>query len=77
MHGGVIWHMLRVLAESFVVSPPSGVRIKTRLRPTPTQEQVLREVGSLLGSLYRSDLVTRLSQGKQPRRSSERFVNRI
>jgi hypothetical protein len=32
--------MLRVLAESFVVSPPSGVRIKTRLRPTPAQEQV-------------------------------------
>src|SRR5665811_1083587 len=56
--------MLRVLAESFVVSPPSGVTIKTRLRPTPAEEQALREVGTFLGSLYRADLVTRLSQGK-------------
>src|SRR5665647_3895472 len=56
--------MLRVLAESFVVSPPSGVTIKTRLRSTPAEEQALREVGTFLGSLYRADLVTRLSQGK-------------
>src|SRR5450759_3637510 len=56
--------MLRGLAESFVVSPPSGVTIKTRLRPTPAEEQALREVGTFLGSLYRADLVTRLSQGK-------------
>src|SRR5450759_4874101 len=56
--------MLRVLAESFVVSPPSGVTIKTRLRPTPAEEQALREVGTFLGSLYRADLVRRLSQGK-------------
>src|SRR5665647_76231 len=56
--------MLRALAESFVVSPPSGVTIKTRLRPTPAEEQALREVGTFLGSLYRADLVTRLSQGK-------------
>src|SRR5674476_267787 len=56
--------MLRVLAESFVVSPPSGVTIKTRLRPTPAEEQALREVGTFLGSLYRADLVTRLREGK-------------
>src|SRR5450759_2055118 len=56
--------MLRVLAESFVVSPPSGVTIKTRLHPTPAEEQALREVGTFLGSLYRADLVRRLSQGK-------------
>src|SRR5665811_2021903 len=49
--------MLRGLAESFVVSPPSGVTIKTRLRPTPAEEQALREVGTFLGSLYRADLV--------------------
>lgn len=56
--------MLRVLAKSFVVSPPSGVTIKTRLRPNPAEEQALREVGTLLGSLYRTDLVRRLGQGK-------------
>src|SRR5665213_1747318 len=56
--------MLRVLAESFVVSPPSGVTIKTRLRPTPAEEQALREVGTFLGSLYRADLVRRLREGK-------------
>src|SRR5674476_1591067 len=56
--------MLRGLAESFVVSPPSGVTIKTRLRPTPAEEQALREVGTFLGSLYRADLVRRLGEGK-------------
>src|SRR5665647_204006 len=56
--------MLRVLAESFVVSPPSGVTIKTRLHPTPAEEQALREVGTFLGSLYRADLVRRLREGK-------------
>src|ERR1035437_1156430 len=56
--------MLRVLAESFVVSPPSGGTIRTRLRPTPAEEQALRGVGTFLGSLYRADLVRRLSQGK-------------
>src|SRR5665811_890880 len=56
--------MLRVLAESFVVSPPSRVTIKTRLPPTPAEEQALREVGTLLGSLYRAAPATRLSQGK-------------
>ena len=56
--------MLRVLAESFVVSPPSGVTIRTRLHPTPAEEQALREVGTFLGSLYRADLVRRLGEGK-------------
>src|ERR1035437_5422774 len=56
--------MLRGLAESFVVSPPSGVTIKTRLRPTPAEEQVLREEGTFLGPLYRADLVRRLGEGK-------------
>jgi len=56
--------MLRVLAESFVVSPASGVTIRTRLRPTPAQEQALREVGTFLGSWYRADLVRRLGEGK-------------
>jgi len=60
----MIWPMLRVLAESFVVSPPSGVTIRTRLRPTPAEEQALREVGTFLGSLYRADLVRRLGEGK-------------
>jgi hypothetical protein len=40
------------------------VTIKTRLRPTTAEERALREVGAFLGSLYRADLVTRLSQGK-------------
>ena len=56
--------MLRVLADSFVVAPPKGVMIRTRLRPTPAEEQALREIGTILGSLYRADLVTRLGQGK-------------
>jgi len=62
--GAMVWVMLRVLKDSFVVAPPKGVTITTRLRPTPAEEEALLEVGSFLGSLYRQDLVTRIGQGK-------------
>ena len=55
--------MLGVLAESFVVLPASGVTIGTWLRLTPAEEQVLREVGTFLGLLYRADLVRWLGGG--------------
>jgi hypothetical protein len=62
--GETVYPMLGVLAESFVVAPPKGVTIRTRLRPTPAQEQALREVGTFLGALYRADLAGRLGQGR-------------
>ncbi|WP_328506853.1 hypothetical protein [Streptomyces sp. NBC_00391] len=43
---------LRSIAASFVVSGPSGVAVRTRLKQlTPGDEKVLRLVGAHLGSL--------------------------
>src|SRR5674476_1693323 len=75
--------MLLVLAESFVVSPPSGVTIKTRLRPTPAEEQALREVGTFLGPLYRDDdcavsyFLRTLRERARPWASSYPWLSRV
>ena len=47
------------LATPFVVAPPCGARIRTRLRPTPADEQVLWAVGRHLGRLAGWDLAAR------------------
>lgn len=57
---------LRKIANPFVVAPPSGVRIRTRLRPTTSEAQSLRIIGEHLGHLYRTDLSARVELGRVP-----------
>ncbi|HYY79306.1 MAG TPA: hypothetical protein VFD04_09005 [Actinomycetes bacterium] len=46
-----------------VVAPPTGVRIRTRLRLIPADERVLRVVGEHLGRLAGQDLAVRCRLG--------------
>jgi hypothetical protein len=55
---------LRQVTEPFVVAPPSGVRVRTRLRTDDNDVAVLRAVGSHLGSLAGVDLAKRSALGK-------------
>ncbi|WP_427005042.1 hypothetical protein [Pseudarthrobacter sp. H2] len=57
---------LRVIAPAFIAAAPSGVRIRTRLHPTPGEETALFAVGTHLGSLYRKDLAARIRMGTVP-----------
>ncbi|MFJ9007821.1 IS200/IS605 family accessory protein TnpB-related protein [Streptomyces canus] len=55
---------LRSIAAPFVVSGPSGVAVRTRLKPlAPGDEEVLRLVGAHLGSLASRDLKARCRDG--------------
>src|SRR5687768_11864398 len=56
-------HHLRAITAPFVVAPPAGVRIRTRLRPSAADEVVLREVGEYLGRLAGRDLAERCRVG--------------
>lgn len=57
---------LRAIAPAFVAAAPTGVRIRTRLHPTPAEEAALAAIGTLLGALYRTDLAARIRLGKVP-----------
>jgi hypothetical protein len=54
---------LRPLAESFVVAPPAGELVRTRLRATAGVALVLGAVGAYLGSLAGADLTRRCAEG--------------
>jgi hypothetical protein len=54
---------LRPLTAPYVVAPPAGVRIRTRLRPLAADEVVLHEVGEYLGRLAGRDLAERCRVG--------------
>src|SRR5882757_6186704 len=55
---------LRPIAASFVVSGPSGVAIRDRLKHlTPEDEKILRRVGEHLGTLASRDLKARGADG--------------
>lgn len=56
----------RALAAPFVVAPPSGCRIRTRLHLSPADASVLRAVGEHLGSLAGADLAARVRIGNVP-----------
>ena len=47
---------LRRIADPVVAAPPTGVRIRTRVRPTAEEADALRAVGTVLGGLYRGEL---------------------
>ena len=55
---------LREIAEPFVVAPPAGARVRTRLRVSDIDAAVLREVGEYLGSLASADLAARCAEGR-------------
>jgi hypothetical protein len=54
---------MRSIAPSFVVAPPTGARIRTRLRLLPADEHVVITVGQHLGMLAGQDLVWRCQLG--------------
>jgi hypothetical protein len=55
---------LREISEPFVVAPPAGARVRTRLRVSGTDAAVLREAGGYLGSLASADLAARCAEGR-------------
>ncbi|MCX5557900.1 hypothetical protein [Streptomyces sp. NBC_00038] len=56
----------------FVVAPPSGCRIRTRLHVSPTDAGVLRAVGEHLGALAGADLAARVRMGNVPTAQTRR-----
>jgi hypothetical protein len=54
---------MRSLVAPFVVAPPAGARIRTRLRLSACDEAVVRAVGGHLGRLAGSDLAVRCRLG--------------
>jgi hypothetical protein len=55
---------LRAIAPPFVVAPPGGVRVRTRLRLSPDDETVLLALGSHLGHLAGADIARRCREGR-------------
>ena len=56
--------MRRQLAPPFVVAPPNGARVRTRLRLSEDDACVLRTVGGHLSSLAGADLKQRCGEGR-------------
>ena len=63
---------MRRLAAPFVVAPPTGARIRTRLRLSAWDEAVVREVGAYLGRLAGQDLALRCRIGRRPDQRTSR-----
>jgi hypothetical protein len=63
---------MRSITPSFVVTPPAGTRIRTRLRLLPVDEQVVITVGQHLGMLAGHDLAWRCQLGLDPDQRTER-----
>ena len=55
---------LREIAAPFVAAAPAGARVRTRLRVSPRDAEVLRAVGQHLGSLAGRDLAARCAEGR-------------
>lgn len=55
---------LRVITERFVVAPPTGARVRTRLKVGVEDAAVLMALGRHLGSLAGTDLAQRCREGK-------------
>ena len=54
---------LRQMAEPFVIAPPGGARVRTRLVVGDADRAVLEALGAHLGALASADLARRLSEG--------------
>jgi hypothetical protein len=55
---------MRSLTAPFVVVPPAGARVQTRIRPNPHDAAVLHLVGEYLGRLAGGDLAYRCTVGQ-------------
>jgi hypothetical protein len=55
---------LRALADPFVVAPPSGARVRARLKLDEADAEVLVALGDHLGSLAGADLARRCAEGR-------------
>jgi hypothetical protein len=55
---------LREIAAPFVAAVPAGARVRTRLRLSPHDAEVLWEAGRYLGKLADADLATRCAEGR-------------
>jgi hypothetical protein len=55
---------MRSITPPFLLVPPPGARIRTRLRVDAADERVLRTVGGYLGGLAGTDLATRCRLGR-------------
>ena len=55
---------LREIAEPFVAAAPAGARVRTRLRVSPRDAEVLRGTGRHLGMLAGRDLAARCAEGR-------------
>ena len=63
---------MRSITSPFVVSPPTGARVRTRLRLGVADEAVLLQVGEYLGSLAGRDLTARCQVGQIQDRRADR-----
>ena len=63
---------MRSISPSFVVPPPTGTTVRTRLRPGAADEAVLREVGDYLGCLAAGDLAERSRLRGDPEQRTDR-----
>jgi hypothetical protein len=63
---------MRSIAAPFVVAPPAGARVRTRLRPSEQDAAVLRMVGEHLGGLAGGDLARRCAVGQCPDSRTDR-----
>jgi hypothetical protein len=63
---------MRSITPSFVVAPPTGAKIRTRLLLPSADQQVLMAVGQHLGILAGRDLVWRCQLGLVPDQRTER-----
>jgi hypothetical protein len=54
---------LRRIGDPVVAAPPTGVRVRTRIRLTDAETSVLGAIGSFLGSVYRCELAQRVELG--------------
>jgi hypothetical protein len=60
---------LRRIGAPVVAAGPTGVRIRTRIHVTGAEVEALTAIGSLLGSVYRTELKQRIELGRLDRRS--------
>src|SRR6266545_1564169 len=56
---------MRSISKPFVVIPPTGARIRTRLRPTAADQAVMWAVGEHLGHLAGADVARRCRLGRR------------
>ncbi|HEV8373561.1 MAG TPA: hypothetical protein VGR68_10170 [Actinomycetota bacterium] len=66
---------MRSIREPFVVAPPAGARIQTRLRLSAGDQAVVWAVGEYLGGLAGADLAWRCRLGPAPDRRTTRKRN--